>query len=283
MDMNQSMQGLYVSGVPQGTVLGPVMFLLYINNINNNISSSLRLFADDCVIYRIIKSEQDHLQLQQDLHTVYEWSQKWQMRFNISKCVALRCCRMLSLSLFTYVLNNQPISCIDQHPYLGVILTSNMSFSPHIQKIAAKATRVLNFIKRNLYNCFKEIKSKAYLTLVRPILEYASPVWDPHLIKDSDQMEKVQRIAARWVTLDYGWSSSVTVMLNNLSWPTLSLRRKISKLQIFYKAIHNLTALPIPDYFLHTTRFTRNYHSLHYVIPSSNFDSYKFSFFPSVI
>ena len=79
-----------------------------------------------------------------------------------------------------------------------------MSFAPHIQKIAAKATRVLNFIKRNLYNCSKEIKSKAYLTLVRPILEYASPVWDPHPIKDSDQIEKVQRTAARWVTSDYG-------------------------------------------------------------------------------
>ena len=214
-DGYESKYARVISGVPQGTVLGSVMFLLYINNINNNISSSLRLFADDCVIYRIIKSEQDHLQLQQDLHTIYEWSQKWQMRFNISKCVALRCCRMLSPSLFTYVLNDQPISCVDQHPYLGVILTSNMSFSPHIQKIAAKATRVLNFIKRNLYNCSKEIKSKAYLTLVRPILEYASP-WDPHLIKDSDQIEKVQRTAARWVTSDYGWSSSVTAMLAGL-------------------------------------------------------------------
>ena len=139
-----------------------------------------------------------------------------------------------------------------------------MSFSPHIQKIAAK---VLNFIKRNVYNCSKEIKSKAYLTLLRPILEYASPVCDPHLIKDSDQTEKVQRTAAHWVTLDYSWSSSVTVMLNNLNWPTLSLHCKISKLQIFYKAIHNLTALPIPDYFLHTTRFTRNYHSLHSIPP----------------
>ena len=173
------------------------MFLLYINDINdinNNISSSLRLFADDCIIYRTIKSEQDHLQLQQDLHTVYEWSQKWQMHFNTSKCVTLRCYRMSSPSLFTYVLNDQPISCVEQHPYLGITLT----FSPHIRKITAKATRVLNFIKRNLYNCSKEIiKSKAYLTLVRPILEYASPVWDPHLIKDCDQIEEVQRAAAR--------------------------------------------------------------------------------------
>ena len=178
------------------------MFLLYINDINNNISSSLRLFADECIICTTIKSEQDHLQLQQDLHTVYEWSRKWQMHFNTSKCVTLRCYRMSSPSLFTYVLNDQPISCIDQHPYLGVTLTSNMSFSPHIQKITAKATRVLDFIKRNLYSCSKEIKSKAYLTLVCPILEYAPTVWDPHLVKDCDQIEKVQRAAARWVTSD---------------------------------------------------------------------------------
>ena len=75
---------------------------------------------------------------------------------------------------------------------------------------------------QSIYNCSKEIKSKAYRTLVHPILEYASSVWDPHLIKDSDQIEKVQRAAAQWVTSDYSWSSSVTVMLNNLNGPTLS-------------------------------------------------------------
>ena len=250
------------------------MFLLYINDINNNVSSSLRLFADGCIIYRTIKSEQDHLQLQQDLHTVNEWSQRWKMCFNVSKCVVLRCYKILSPSLFTYILNEQSISCNDQHSYLGVALTSNMSFSPHIQKISAKATRMLNFIRRNLYNCSKEIKSRAYLTLVCPILEYASPVWDPHLVKDRDQIEKVQRAAARWVSSDYRWSSSVTSMLNLLH--CISVVRS----QIFYKAIHTLTALPIPDYFNHVTRFTRNYHSLHYILPSSNSDSYKFSFFP---
>ena len=112
VDGYESKYAMVISGVPQGTVLGPVMFLLYINNINNNISSLLRLFADDCIIYRTIKSEQDHLQLQQDLHTVYEWSQKWQMHFNINKWVALRCCRMLSPSLFTYIHNNQPIAIL---------------------------------------------------------------------------------------------------------------------------------------------------------------------------
>ena len=110
------------------------------------------------------------------------------MLFNVSKCVVLRCYRVLLPSLFTYILNEQSISCIDQHSYLGVTLTSNsyVIFIPH----PAKATRMLNFIRRSLYNCSKEIKSRAYLTLIRPILEYASPAWDPHLVKDHDQIDE---------------------------------------------------------------------------------------------
>ena len=115
-----------------------------------------------------------------------------------------------------------------------------------------------------MYNCSKEIKSRAYLTLVRPILEYASPVWDPHLVKVRDQIEKVQQAAARWVSSDYHWSSSVSSMLSLLNWPTLFLRCKISKLQIFYKAIHTLTALPIPtmllDLHITITVSTISYH-----------------------
>ena len=105
----------------------------------------------------------------------------------------------------------------------------------------------------------------------------------PHLVKDCDQIEKVQRAAACWVTSVYSWFSTVTAILSNLNWPTLALHRKISKLQTFYKAVHNLTALPIPDHFLHVSSFTRNYHTLHYIIPYTNSDSYKFSFFPSTI
>ena len=100
--MNPSMQGLYLVSVLD-------LVMLYINNINNN-SSPLRLFTDDCIIYRTIKSEQDHLPLQQDLHTVYEWSQKWQMHFNISKCITLRCYRMLSPSLYNYLHMSSTIS-----------------------------------------------------------------------------------------------------------------------------------------------------------------------------
>ena len=104
-----------------------------------------------------------------------------------------------------------------------------MSFSPHIQKISVKATRMLNFIRRNFYNCSKEIKSRAYLTLVRPIL--FSPVWDPHLVKDRDQIEKVQRAAAHWISSDYRWSSSVSSMLNLLHCISVVRSRNYNSLQ----------------------------------------------------
>jgi len=272
-----------ISGVPQGTVLGPVMFLLYINDISEDISSSLRLFADDCIVYRVIKSEQDHHQLQHDLNLINKWSQIWQMCFNIKKCVILRCYRILSPSIFTYTLDDQPISSVDQHSYLGVMFTTNMSFSQHINNISAKATKTLNFLRRNLYKCSKEIKSRAYLSLVRPIVEYASTVWDPYTIKDSNQLEKVQRSAARWALSNYDWRYSVTSMLENLNWPTLKHRRKIARLQIFYKSIYNLTALEIPSYYITTTRLTRRCHDRHFILPTSQTDSYKSSFFPSTI
>ena len=80
-----------LSGVPQGTVLGPLMFIWYINDISTGIGSSIRLFADDCVLYKVIKSTEDHDHLQQDLNTLVEWTKQWQMILNPAKCVTLNC------------------------------------------------------------------------------------------------------------------------------------------------------------------------------------------------
>ena len=84
------------SGVLQGTVLCPLMFLLYVNDITTDISSCIRLFADDCVLYRIVQSEQDHHYLQQDLSCIIHWTNQWQMKLNIDKCVILACSRSTS-------------------------------------------------------------------------------------------------------------------------------------------------------------------------------------------
>jgi len=108
------------SGVPQGTVLGPIMFLLYINDIGE-VSSSIRLFADDCVVYRIIKSVEDHDILQADINTIPAWSKTWQMRFNIAM---LHCSRSPTPSLFTYQIDGCDLCNVKQHTYLGITLTS---------------------------------------------------------------------------------------------------------------------------------------------------------------
>ena len=120
------------SGVPQGTVLGPLMFLLYINDIDESISSMVRLFADDCVIYRIIESLEDSLCLQRDLNTILDWTRKWQMQLNIDKCVVLRCTRSLFPITLDYKSDDISLKVVKQYKYLGIILHEGMRWLHHI-------------------------------------------------------------------------------------------------------------------------------------------------------
>jgi len=181
-----------LSGVLQGTVLGPLMSLLYINDIDTNITSSICLYADDCVLYRVIKSPQDRALLQQDLNQFVQWTQTWQMKLNIGKCVSMSCTRSPASTPAVYYISENALEIVDQHDYLGVRLHSSMTWSYHIQLKVNKATKVLNLIKRALRNCTKEVKESAYLTLVRPILEYAAIVRDPHQKYLIDNVEKIQ-------------------------------------------------------------------------------------------
>ena len=144
---------------------------------------------------------------------------------------------MRSLSPLThdYTLHSHILDISDQHMYLGVLIHKSLSWSPHISNVVNKASRTLNFLKRNLNKCSKQVKESAYLTMVRPQLEYASAVWDPYHIGDISELEKVQRRAARWVLNDYGRFSSVSLMLDQLKWPTLQVRWKLSRLQILHK------------------------------------------------
>ena len=204
------------SGVPQGTVFGPLMFLLYINDINCRISSKLRLFADDCILYRTINGQNDHFHLQTDLDLIVKWTETWQMNLNINKCAILTCSRLLSSSTSVYTINGQSLTRVTQHPYLGVMFDSIMSFSPHISNITCNAIRILNFVKRNLYKCNRDTKCMAYTSLVRPVLEYTLSVWDPYLNKNILAIEMIQRWAARWVKSDYIWLHQCSVILIGL-------------------------------------------------------------------
>ena len=104
------------------------------------------------------------------------------------------------------------------------MLDKTLSWSQHISNIAKKASNSLNFLKRNLSDCSPNVKASAYLTMVRPQMEYASVIWDPYYNSDRDKLESIQRRAARWVLSDYSRTSSVPLMLHQLSWPTLQIQ-----------------------------------------------------------
>ena len=127
--------------------------------------------------------------------------------------------------IFDYKLNNLDLSTSDQHSYLGVILHS-------------KTNRTVNFLKHNLSSCSSAIKATAYLTTIRPIMEYAAVIWDPFHLNTIQQLEKVQCRAARWVLYDFSQYSSVTAMIEHMSWSNLELQRKTSSLQTPYKIIN---------------------------------------------
>ena len=184
--------------------------------------------------------------------------------------------------LFPYYfwgLNNHSLSTSDQHPYLGFTLQNKLSWSPHKSNIAAMLLKPTEHCKHNLSCCASNIKATAYLTTVRPIMEYDADI--RHRIHQSNiqQLEKFQRRAARWVLNDFSRYSSITAMINHLSWPSLESRRKISRLQSLYKIIHQHYSLSIPPHFTTMERSTRLYHPSRFVLPNSHTFSYQQSYY----
>ena len=134
------------------------------------------------------------------------------------------------------------LSTVSSHTYLGITVSSDLKWHEHISNICLKATRTLNFVKRNC--CSQEAKNLAYLSLVRPHLEYAAAAWDPYTAKDIQQLERVQRRAARFVKKRLS-STSVTGLLDELGWLPLFERHKHSHLTVFYKVLNNLSAISL--------------------------------------
>jgi hypothetical protein len=217
------------SGVPQGTVLGPLLFLLHINDLPNNITSQARLFADDCLVYRPIKCLEDQLALQRDLDTLVNWADTWGMRFNPSKCNIMRISKTSKPLERMYTMCGTVISQVQDAKYLGVNINENLTWSNHISKVCSKANSTLGFLRRNLRVCPEGLRETAYFALVRSTLDYSCTIWDPYLKKDIQSLEKVQRRAARFVKHKYSWDDgSVSAMVQELRWTSLKSIEKIS-------------------------------------------------------
>ena len=157
-------------------------------------------------------------------------------------------------------MHNQELESVDAAKYLGVTI----SWYTHINNITRTTNKTLGFVKRNVVNKNKDIKTMEYNSLVRPQVEYASVVWSPYTKDNIIKFEKVQRRAARWVSNDYSSCSSVTDMLSNLGWRSLENRRTDMRLALFYKIVYGLVAITLPSYFEHPEVYSRHMHSLSY-------------------
>ena len=209
-----------LSGVHQGTVLGPLLFLLYINDLPQYVSegTEVRLFADDSALYRKIKSPDDHRILQEDINSLQVWEREWSMEFHPQKCQLMRVTTKLdhNISKFDYIIHGHTIEPVEEAKYLGVTINNKLNWNSHINNICQKANNTLNFINRNFKTCPQKIKEQLYTSYVRPLVEFSGSVWDVHTKINIDQIERVQRRAARFVKSSYGRDQSVTYMINAL-------------------------------------------------------------------
>ena len=270
------------SGVPQGTVLGPLLFLAYINDMPEGIRSTVKLFADDSLVYRKISNKRDCEELQQDLDRLQEWEKKWQMAFNAEKCEVLCITNKKNTIQHNYLIHGQKLAIKSDSKYLGVTISSNLSWSKHVNNISKKANSTMAFLRRNIRPASQQAKSTAYKTFVRPTLEYASTVWSPHTDTDSNQLEMVQRRAARFVKSDYSRKSSVTAMRQDLCWDTLLQRRDQARLSMMYRIAHQQVDIPAERYLTPLDNRTRGHNARFRQIPTS-FTGYQQSFFPRTI
>lgn len=212
----------------------------------------MHLFADDCVIFREVTNNNDSSILQSDLNTVANWCRIWLMELNISKCKVMHVSRS-ACSHPTYYLNDIPLQSTTSYKYLGIHITSNLSWAPHIEQTITNANRTLGYLRRNFSRAPSSLKLALYKTLVRPKLEYASSVWDPSHFNLITSLELVQNNSTRFIFSNYNRTASISAMKTNLSLPTLSSRRKVSRLATFHKLYHHHILrgelIPQPQYF----------------------------------
>ena len=271
-----------LSGVPQGTVLGPLLFLIYINDLPEYVSpgTEVKLFADDSALFRKIKSPNDHNILQADINNLILWENTWSMQFHPDKCQLLNISNKKTPSIHTYTIHNSHIQPTPNAKYLGITINNKLSWNTHIDTVCQKGNNTLNFLNRNFRHTSKKIKEQLYMTYVRPILEYSSSVWDPHTLDNITKLEKVQRRAARFINNTYSREVSVTSLLKKLNWTPLVERRAKTKVTLMFKALNNTVHIPT-DHLRLTLATTRQQQN--FFIPYARTNTYRHSFFPDTI
>jgi len=186
------------SGVPQGSVLGPTLFNIYINDITSDIKSKILLFADDIKLGRSINDLVDYEILQDDLNKLHMWSTKWGLEFNTNKCKVVHFGR--KRMNYDFMINGITLEYVSEYKDLGILVDQKLKFRNHIGKITARAQRSLGLIKSTFASRRKEVLLPLYKTLIRPVLDYGAQLWSPRFKMDINAIEGLQRRLTKCLT-----------------------------------------------------------------------------------
>ena len=274
------------AGVPQGSVLGPLLFLIYINDISDELTGLARLFADDTSLsfslpdVRYITRVLNH-----DLQTLSGWAKRWLIAFNPLKTEVMLISNIHIDQTVELVMDNTVLKVVDTHKHLGVLLSSNNKWTSHIDSIINSASKQVSFLRKIKYKFSRSTLNKLYCAYIRPLLEYASEVWDGCNRNDSNRLEKLQLNAARIVT-GLPIFPSANSLYTETGWETLAERRKNKKLTLMYKIINNDAPSYLTSLLPHRVNEISNYNltdNENFEIPFSRLCTFETSFFPSTL
>jgi hypothetical protein len=198
----QSSKAEVCSGIPQGSCLGPLLFAVFINDLPTNVSSSVKMFADDIKVYRISDVEGATNKLQDDINTLQQWSDDWLLRFHPQKCSVLKLgSKKTEAKYYMKSRDANGTDCTLQlaeseaEKDLGVTVDNKLAFKKHVSQSTAKANRTVGIIRRSFTNLSEKTFVTLYKSLVRPALEYGHSVWNPQTKQLCCELEDVQRCA----------------------------------------------------------------------------------------
>ena len=274
------------AGVPQGSILGPLVFLIYINDITENIKTNIRLYADDVSIYMdYTDPDEAASKLNDDLYIIEEWAKKWFVTFNPDKTETVTFSRKRNQDTPTLYMSNSQIAETDSHKHLGTILQKNGRWTKQTAEIQSRSKKKVDILRGLTFKLNRTSLEKIYTTYIRPSLEYASIVWDNITKREEQDLEDIQIAALRAITgTKKGTNHQNLYMETGLE--KLKTRRQRQKLVLMYKIKNNLAPAPLKRLLPETTSTKTTYtlrSAQNTIIPKTNTSSYQDSFLPSTI
>jgi len=237
-----------ISGIPQGTVIGPNSFIAFVNDVPDTVSSTVYMFADDTKMYNRICDINDHRQLQMDINKLDSWSKNWCLMFNSTKCKVMSLGRSRIPPVYTMSLcdgSTVKLECTNLEKDLGIMIDSGLTFVEHMHMVSKKANGIMAVIRRT-FTCL-DIKcfNLLYKALVRSHLEYGVTTWFPYKVKDIEIIESVQKRATKQVKLIRHLHYSER--LRRLNLPTLRYRRHRGDMIEVFKILHKIYDIEITE------------------------------------